>query len=59
MKILDFLAGKKTYLVAIVIAVVNFAVAMGWVSIEMLDQINLILVSLGLGSLRAGISKVE
>jgi hypothetical protein len=59
MKLIDFLSGKKTYIIAVIIAVLNFAVAMGWLSVEMIDQINLILVSLGLGSLRAGISKVE
>lgn len=58
MKVLDFLAGKKTYLVAFVMAVVNFAVAVGWMSPENLEQINVILVALGLGALRAGVSKV-
>lgn len=58
MKVLDFLAGKKTYIVAIVLAVLNLAVAMGWISPEHLEQINLILVALGIGALRSGISKV-
>lgn len=56
-RIVDFLAGKKTYIVAFVLAVVNFGVAMGWISPENLEQINVILVALGLGALRAGVNK--
>lgn len=58
-KLIQALSGKKTYLVAVVIAVLNLAVAMGWVSPEHLEQINVILVALGLGALRAGVKKVE
>lgn len=58
MKLLTFLDGKKTYIVAIVIAVLNLAVAFGWISPENLEQINVILVALGLGAIRAGINKV-
>lgn len=57
-KLFDFLAGKKTYIVAAVLAIVNFGVAMGWISPENLEQINVILVALGLGAIRAGINKV-
>lgn len=56
--ILLALQGKKTYLVAVVIAVLNLAVAFGWISPENLEQINLILVALGLGAIRAGVSKL-
>lgn len=58
MKVLDFLAGKKTYLVAFLLAALNFGVAVGWISPENLEQINVILVALGLGALRAGVNKV-
>lgn len=52
------LYGKKTYLVAIVMAVLNLAVAMNWITPAHLDQINLVLTALGLSALRAGINKV-
>lgn len=57
-RILDALWGRKTYIIAVVIAVLNLAVAFGWVSPEQLEQINYVLVALGLSALRAGISKV-
>lgn len=56
-KILTVLVGKKTYIVAVIIAVLNLAVAFGWISSDNLEQINLILVALGFGALRAGVSK--
>lgn len=52
------LEGKKSYIVAVVIAVLNLAVAFGWVSVENLNQINVVLVALGLGAIRSAISKV-
>ena len=58
MKFIDFLSGKKTYIVAFVLATLNLAVAFGWISPENLEQINLILVALGLGAIRAGVNKV-
>lgn len=51
------LAGKKTYIVAIVMAVLNFAVYMNWITVDQLTQVNAVLVALGLGALRAGASK--
>lgn len=59
MKLIQFLSGKKTYIIAIVLAVLNLAVAMNWISVDQLNQINTILVALGLGALRAGVSKAE
>jgi hypothetical protein len=56
--ILDVLDGKKTYILAIVTAVLNLAVACGWISVDNLTQINFILVALGGASLRAGVAKV-
>jgi hypothetical protein len=57
-KILDALWGKKTYIVAVIIAVLNLAVAFGWVSPDQLEQINYVLVACGLGALRAAVNKV-
>lgn len=51
---MKFLQGKKTYVVALVLAALNFAVAMGWLSTDHLSTINAILVALGFGALRAG-----
>ena len=56
---IDFLYGKKTYIIAVLAAVLNLAVALGWISPAHLDQINMVLVSLGGAALRAGISKAE
>ena len=52
-KLWTLLEGKKTYLVALLIAVLNLCVAMGWISPAHLTQINIVLGSLGLGALRA------
>ena len=57
-KLLNFLDGKKTYIVAFLAAVLNFAVAVGWLSVDDLQQINVVLGALGLASLRAGVNKV-
>ena len=48
--------GKKTYIIAVVIAVLNLAVACGWVSVDHLAQINIVLGALGLGAVRASIA---
>lgn len=55
-KILAALQGKKTYIIATLLAVLNLAVALDWVTVDQLSQINAILVALGLGTIRAGIS---
>jgi hypothetical protein len=57
-KLINALYGKKTYIIAVVIAVLNLAVAFGWISPENLAQINMVLGALGLGALRASVSKV-
>jgi len=56
-KLLGFLKGKKTYVIAIVAVAVNFSVYMGWLSVDQLSTVNAILAFLGLGAVRAGISK--
>lgn len=52
------LQGKKTYIVAIVTAVLNLAVAFNWISPDHLAQINIVFGALGLAALRAGVEKV-
>ena len=51
------LKGAKTYIIAIVGVLVNGAIAMGYIPVEFLATINSILGFLGLGALRAGVSK--
>lgn len=54
-----FLEGYKTYIIAIVTAVLNLAVAAGWVSIDHLNQVNVVLVALGGAALRNSVKRVE
>lgn len=51
------LEGKKTYIVAFVLAALNLAVAFDLISPANLEQINLVLVALGFGAIRAGVNK--
>lgn len=51
------LIGYRTYIIAIVIAVLNLLVAMGYINTEYVTQINLILGALGLGTLRASVGR--
>jgi len=53
---LNFLKGKKTYIVMIIGIIVNGLVAMDMIPAESLGLINTILVFLGLGAIRAGVS---
>ena len=57
LNIINWLSGKKTYIIAVVGAVLNLAVAFGWITPENLTEINAVLVALGLGTLRAGVAK--
>lgn len=54
---MEYLKGKKTYIVAIVGIIVNGAYAMGYVSEEWVKAIDGALLFLGLGTIRAGIAK--
>lgn len=56
---INFLDGKKTYLLAILVAVLNLAVASGWISPAHIDQINMVLGALGVAALRAGVAKTQ
>ena len=58
MRFINFLSGRKTYLVAFVLAGLNLAVALNWVTVDQLNQVNTVLVALGLGALRSAVSKV-
>jgi len=51
------LKGSKTYIVMIVGVIVNGAFAMGYIPTEYIGFANAILGFLGLGALRAGVSK--
>jgi len=58
-KLIEFLQGKKTYIVAFLFGLFNFGYALGW---WMLDNeiwlaINSLLTMLGFGFLRAGMKK--
>lgn len=57
-KILQNLEGRKTYTIAAITALINLAVAFGWISPDHLEQINMVLVAFGGAALRAGINKV-
>lgn len=52
---MDFLKGKKTFLVAALGIVINGCVAMGYIDGGTVDIINKVLVFLGLGAIRDGI----
>ena len=57
-KILNKLQGRKTYIVVIVAIIFNTLVQYGYVDPSYAQYVNIILSALGLGALRAGISKV-
>ena len=58
MKIINFLKGKKTYLIVVVGVIFNGLYAMGFIPVEYVPAVNIILGFLGLGTLRAGINKI-
>lgn len=55
-KVLDFLSGKKTYIVALTAAGLAFAQAMGWTVPE---YVYALLGAAGVATTRAAISKKE
>jgi hypothetical protein len=57
-KLQTLLEGKKTYIVVIVAIVFNTLVQYGVVDASYQQFVNIVLSALGLGTLRAGISKV-
>ena len=52
---MDFLKGKKTYLVAAALALAVFALNVGWIDKGTHDNIIGLLTAAGLATLRAGI----
>lgn len=56
-KILTYLQGKKTYIIIIVAIVFNTLVQLGYVDANYVEYVNIVLAALGLGALRAGVSK--
>lgn len=52
---MDFLKGKKTYLVAALFALVTFAYSMGWIDEHTLQIVQGALLPAGLAALRAGV----
>jgi len=53
---MNFLKGKKTYIVMAVGVIVNGAFALGYIPTEYIPLVNSVLAFLGLGALRAGVS---
>jgi len=58
-KVMDFLSGKKTYIVVAVAILFNTLVQLGYLQVEHVEYVNLVLGALGLATLRAGISKTQ
>ena len=56
--ILNSLRGRRTYIVVIVAIIFNTLVQYGYVDPSYAQYVNIVLSALGLGALRAGISKV-
>lgn len=59
MEIFNFLQGKKSYIVALAMAGLSFAVAMGWIDQEQANKWLFFLGSLLGVTLRAAIGKAE
>ena len=57
-KLQTLLEGKKTYVVIVVAIVFNTLVQLGYVDPSYVEYVNIVLAALGLGALRAGVSKV-
>ncbi len=55
---IEFLQGKKTYIVMIAGIVVNGLFAMGYLDDKTVTLLDGVIVSLGLGTIRAGIAKL-
>ena len=54
---IDFLQGKKTYIVMSIGVIANGLFAMGYIDEKLITLIDGIVAALGLGTIRAGISK--
>ena len=58
-KLTTLLQGKKTYIVVLVAIVFNTLVQLGYIDPSYVEYVNIILAALGLGALRAGVTKSE
>jgi len=56
-KLQTLLEGKKTYIVIVVAIVFNTLVQLGYIDYSYVEYVNIVLAALGLGALRAGVSK--
>ena len=54
---IEWLSGKKTYVVAVIMILSSVAKGRGWIDPATYEVIMGILVALGFGFLRAGVSK--
>ncbi len=54
---MEFLKGKKTYIIMALGVILNGCVAMGYINPDLLPTINSVLGFLGLGALRLGVEK--
>lgn len=53
----EFLKGRKTYIVATLIAFSVFAFHMGWITDEVREQVFMLLTGTGLATLRLAVTK--
>ncbi len=59
LEVLAMLSGKKTYIVAAIMALGAFARALGWMDQNQFELLLSLGGSLGLAALRAGVSKLD
>ena len=58
-KLVDYLNGKKTYIVAGIVAAIVFAQVVGWVNPDQVEIIYGVLAAIGLYAVRDAIKKLE
>lgn len=58
-KVQSFLQGKKTYIIVVVAIIFNTLVQLGYLEASNIEYINIVLAALGIGALRAGVTKSE
>lgn len=56
-RVLAFLEGKKTYIVAVTMVLVTYLVSKGWMGQAEYELVYGVLVALGLASLRMAVNK--
>lgn len=56
-KVIEFLNGKKTYIVVVVAVVFNTLVQLGYLQASHIEYVNIVLAALGMAALRAGANK--